>query len=239
MTILITGITGILGSELKKILPHSICPTHKNLDICDIDAVKKLFSNQKIDTVIHTAALTSVRTCEENRNSAMKINVEGTKNLVEEFKNSNPKGKFVYISTACVFAGNSGMYNENSIPYPKNFYSLTKLLGENIVNRFTDSLIIRTNFVGRKKWPYPKAFSDRFGTYLFSDQVAKEIKKVLEKNLEGIVHIAGDKKISMFELAKITTPNIQSMTIEEYTGPKLTMNMSLDSEILEKSVLEI
>ena len=100
-------------------------------------------------------------------------------------------------------------------------------------------MIIRTNFVGRKKWPYPKAFTDRFGTYLFSDQVAKEIKKVLEKNLKGIVHIAGDKKISMFELAKITTPNIQSMTIEEYTGPKLTMNMSLDSKILEKSVLEI
>ena len=52
-------------------------------------------------------------------------------------------------------------------------------------------------------------------------------------------HSRGAGEKVLFELAKITTPNIQSMTIEEYTGPKLTMNMSLDSKILEKSVLEI
>ena len=35
-----------------------------------------------------------------------------------------------YISTACVFDGHDEMYNEESIPYPENFYALTKLLGE-------------------------------------------------------------------------------------------------------------
>jgi len=34
----------------------------------------------------------------------------------------------------------------------------------------------------------------------------------------------------MLELAKITTPNIESMTIMDYSGPKLTIDMSLDSE---------
>lgn len=229
MTILITGINGALGSELKKIFPESISPTHKELDICDLYSVKNFFHNQKIDVVIHTAALTTVRGCEENKPLALQINVEGTRNLIDEFKQSNPLGKFVFISTACVFDGHTGMYTENSIPYPENFYSLTKLLGEYIVNNFNNSLIIRTNFVAKKEWPYPKAFTDRYGTYLFADQVASGIRDILNEDFQGVIHLVGDKKISMYELAKMTTPNIQPMTLNDYSGPKLTIDMSLDT----------
>ena len=226
---LITGITGALGSELKKIFPESISPTHKELDICDLYSIKNFFHNQKIDVVIHTAALTTVRGCEENKPLALQINVEGTRNLIDEFKQSNPLGKFVFISTACVFDGHTGMYTENSIPYPENFYSLTKLLGEYIVNNFNNSLIIRTNFVAKKEWPYPKAFTDRYGTYLFADQVASGIRDILNEDFQGVIHLVGDKKISMYELAKMTTPNIQPMTLNDYSGPKLTIDMSLDT----------
>ncbi len=234
MTILITGSTGALGSELVKIFPDSISPTHKEFDICDSNAVKNFFNKHKIDAVIHAAALTTVRGCEENKSLAMQVNVEGTHNLVSEFKNSNLDGKFVYISTACVFDGHSGMYDENSIPYPENFYSLTKLLGEHVVTQIKNSLIIRTNFVARKKWSYPKAFTDRFGTYLFANQVAQGISDVLNEDLNGIVHIVGDKKISMFELAKLTIPDIHSMTMNDYSGPHLTIDMSLDSKRWKK-----
>jgi len=237
LTILITGITGALGLELKKIYPDSISPTHKDFDICDPNSVKEIFNNQKIDIVIHTAALTTVRGCEENKSQAMEINVQGTANLVEELRNSNPSGKFVYISTACVFDGLSVMYTENSIPYPENFYSLTKLLGEHVVNQFKNSLIIRTNFVGRKKWPYPKAFTDRYGTYLFANQVAIGIKEIIDDGIQGIIHVVGDKKISMYELAKITTPDIQPMSLSDYIGPNLTIDMSLDSERWKKYTL--
>ncbi len=237
MTILITGGTGELGSQLKILFPNSISPTHKDFDICDLTSVKNVFKNNKIDAVIHSAAFTSVRDCEENKSKTMQINVQGTKNLVNELKNSNPMGKFVYVSTACVFDGHSGMYNETSIPYPENFYSLTKLLGEQIVNQLENSLIIRTNFVGRKKWPYPKAFTDRYGTYLFSDQVAQGIFDVYNDDLNGIVHVVGDKKITMYELAKLSTPNIQPMTMNDYTGPRLTVDMSLDTTRWKKYTL--
>ena len=99
-------------------------------------------------------------------------------------------------------------------------------------------MIIRTNFVSRKQWPYPKAFTDRFGTYLFSDQVANGIYEVIQNNLDGIIHIVGDEKISMYDLAKLTTPNIQPMTISEYSGPHLTIDMSLDSKRLKKYNIE-
>ena len=238
MTLLLTGVTGVLGSELKKLFPDSISPSHKEFDICDKPKVDKFFKNNHIDLVIHTAALTTVRGCEEDKILATRINVEGTKNLVDCLFHSNPDGYFVYISTACVFDGNSGMYNETSIPSPKNFYASTKLLGEYELKKLKKSLVIRTNFAGRKKWPYPKAFTDRFGTYLFSDQVAKGIKEVIEHNLDGIVHIVGEKRISMFELAKITNPEIQSMTLQDYSGPVLTIDMSLDSKFWKKYSLK-
>jgi hypothetical protein len=44
----------------------------------------------------------------------------------------------------------------------------------------------------------------------------------------------GDKKISMFELAKITTSEIEPMTINDYSGPRLTMDMSLDTKRWKK-----
>ncbi|AFS81870.1 SDR family oxidoreductase [Candidatus Nitrosopumilus sediminis] len=234
LKILITGSSGALGSELKKKFPDAITPNHKELDITNKEQVTNFFNREKIDIVIHTAAITSIRKCEEERELTWKTNVDGTINLIDGLMKTNPNGKFVYVSTACVFDGNTGMYDESSIPYPENFYALSKLLGEQEVKKIPNYLIIRTNFAARKKWPYPKAFSDRFGTYLFADDVATGIVDVINSNKRGIIHIVGDEKISMLELARITTPDIQPMTIKDYSGPKLTMDMSLDSKKWKK-----
>ena len=234
MVVLITGGTGSLGIELQKIFLENISPTHKELDITNKEQVKKIFQQNKIDTVIHTAAITKIRKCEDDKQLAWDVNVKGTKNLIDEIVHLKLNINFVYVSTACVFDGHSEMYTEKSIPYPENFYSLTKLLGEFEVNRLPNATIIRTNFVPRKPWPYEKAFTDRFGTYLFADQVSRGIYDIIQENLTGIVHIVGDKKMSVFELAQITTPDIQPMTINDYEGPRLTMDMSLDTKIWKK-----
>jgi len=194
MVVLITGGTGSLGIELQKVFPENISPTHEELDITNKEQVKKIFHQNKIDTVIHTAAITKIRKCEEDKQSTWNVNVEGTKNLIDEIIHSKLNINFVYVSTACVFDGHSGMYTEKSIPYPENFYSLTKLLGEFEVSRLPNTTIIRTNFVPRKPWPYEKAFTDRFGTYLFADQVANGIQDIIKEKITGIVHIVGDKK---------------------------------------------
>jgi len=234
MVVLITGGTGSLGVELQKVFPENISPTHEELDVTNKEQVKKIFCQNEINTVIHTAAITKIRKCEDNRQLAWNVNVEGTKNLIDEIIHSKLNINFIYVSTACVFDGHSGMYTEKSIPYPENFYSLTKLLGEIEVNRLPNSTIIRTNFVPKKPWPYEKAFTDRFGTYLFADQVAKGIEDIIKEKMTGIVHVVGDKKMSVFELAKMTTPQIEPMTIDDYTGPPLTMDMSLDTNKWKK-----
>lgn len=229
MKTLITGGTGKLGKELVKIFPNSLAPKRDELDITKRESVFGYIKNNLPDIVIHTAAFTDVGRAETERELVWKTNVLGTENLVEACLKHEPNVYFIYMSTACVFDGERGMFTEKDVPGPKNYYSLTKLLGEFVVKRIPNYLIIRTNFVVKEKWPHPKAFTDRCGTYLFAEDVARGIKNVLDEKLTGIVHIVGDKKFTMFELAKLTTPNIQPITLKEYSGPPLTVDMSLDT----------
>lgn len=229
--ILITGGSGKLGTELKKLFPDSLHPEHSQLDIRDEDQVSGFVKLERPEVVVHCSALTGIRQCELDKEAAWQTNVLGTANLVracEEFQNDC---RFVHLSTACVFYGDRGNYIETDIPYPKNFYSLTKLQAETVVrySHMKRWLIIRTNFVAREKWPYPKAFTDRFGTYLFADDLALAIKSVISQGLTGVVHACGEEKMSMFALARITTPEVRPMTMAEYDGPPLTIDMSLKS----------
>ena len=238
MKTLITGGSGLLGTELKKFFPNSLFPSHSVLDITNHEMVFDYFSKNEFDSIIHTAAMTSVRQCESEKELSWSTNVVGTKNLIDATTEFRSNSKFIYVSTACVFDGHTGMYKESSVPYPENFYALTKLIGEQFVKNLKNHIIIRTNFKGKQKWPYPKAFTDRFGTYLFADQVALGINDIIKENIQGVVHIVGKKKISMFELAQLTTPDIKPLTIDEYQGPPLTMDMSLDTERWKKYTLK-
>lgn len=231
MCMIVTGGSGRLGKELQKNFPDALFPRHFELDITNKDSVREYFQTNTPDTVIHAAALTDVRSCEENWKKAESVNIGGTGNIVEACESCCTK--LVYISTACVFDGENAPFSENSKPSPKNFYSITKYSAEHFVRQMKgESLIIRTNFVPREKWKFPCAFTDRYGTYLFSDDVARAIKNVYSK-LSGIVHICGSRRMSMFELARITTPDVQPMTLDKYHGPPLTRDMSLVSERID------
>lgn len=229
MKVLFTGGNSSLGSELSKYFNDILILSHEELNFTDKKHVLKFFAENDFDLVIHNESLLNIRICEEQKQNALNVNVMSTKNIVDAMK-EHLDTQFIHISTPCVFDGKSEMNVESSIPYPVNFYGLTRLLAEYIVQELPNFTIIRTNYVSKKKWPYPKAFVDRFGTYLFPEQVAQGILDVYEKNLKGIVHVVGDKKISMYELAKITTPEIKPMTLNEYVGPNLTIDMSLNSE---------
>jgi len=231
MKILVTGGTGSLGTSLKKVFPNAFFPSRSEMDITDARIVEEAVLAYSPDVLVHTAAFVDVRGCEEDKLRAWKTNVEGTQNIVNAVSKLNNGCYLVYLSTACVFAGeNERYYTEDDVPSPKNFYGLTKMCGEVAVRQYKNSCIIRTNFVPRQKWKYPKAFVDRFGTYLFSDQVAQGISEVLQKKEKGTIHIVGDRRISMYELAKLAgSKDVGELTLEEYKGPPLTIDMSLST----------
>lgn len=231
MKVLITGASGRLGGELKKVFPGALTPTRSELDVTERSRVFSYIKRNRPDVVIHAAAMTDAKECESDQKKAWGTNVEGTGTLLKAFKKFNPDGYFVYISTAGVFKGDGGDYAEDDCPNPINFYCLTKLCGEIITGCFENTLILRTNFVPRGKWPHKKAFTDRFGTYLYTDDVAKAVKDVVERRLVGIVHVCGDEKLSMYDVAKFYDKGVEKTTLDEHGHVKLPKNMSLVTKI--------
>lgn len=230
--ILITWWTGRLGKASKKIFPNAIYPSRQDMDITDSEMIENFIIKTKPKYIIHLAALASIPACEDNKKLAWKINVEASKNLVEIAKN-NWVEKFLYLQSACIFSWEDSPYHEGSIPNPKHYYGFTKTIAEEIIKSYDSNdfktLIARTNFT-TMPWEYEKAFTDRFWTYLFAQWVAKWMKEFLEDNRSHqIIHLCWDKKISMYEYAKLWWSNVWELTMLEYRWVWLTRDMSLIS----------
>lgn len=237
MSTLVTGARGGLGREFARLIPGALTPTSEELDVRDADAVDSYVASNGVQRVIHCAARTAVRYCEENKDETLATNVGGTRNVCAALARHAANPYLVYISTACVFPGDDPekYYTEADIPQPKNYYALTKLLAEYVVNGWSDcdesrrALVIRTNFAERGPWKHPLAFSDRFGTYLYPEQIAARVVELLGQQETGLVHVTGDRRLSMLEFARLGDPSVGEMTLEGYEGPPLTVNMSLAS----------
>lgn len=135
--------------------------------------------------------------------------------------------RFVYISTDYVFDGERGNYREEDIPNPRNFYALTKLIGEVIMRQYSHTLIIRTAFKPDGPWPYERAFIDQYASHEFVSVIAPDIAKaVLMTDMLGIVHIAG-KRTSMYDLARQASPSVGKMSVND-AGVALPHDASLN-----------
>jgi nucleoside-diphosphate-sugar epimerase len=233
--ILITGGSGRLGRACKKIFKKAQYPNREEMSLASNDSIDSYFNNHKIDTVIHLAAMTGIPNCENDKEQAYDINVNGIRRLLDASKKYGIK-HFIYLDTACVFPGTDDetMENEDSLPYPKHYYGLTKYIAEEIAKTYNNPemmvTITRTNFTSMP-WEYPKAFTDRYGTYLFAQGVAKGLRDIVkEKPQQPIIHICGDKKISMYDYAVAGGSKVEPMTLEDYKGTPLTKNMSITSK---------
>ena len=250
--VLITGGSGKLGKEVVKVFSQDknyiiYSPSHTEMDITDGNVTAEKIKLFQPDILIHLAALTSPPRCEANKQLAWKVNVVGTENIVDALEKFCSNCYLVYMSTPCVFSGEDETpKDEDYLIYPDNFYGLTKAIGEIVVKRSKLKwLIIRGNFVPYEKWPYEKAFIDRKSNYLFAHQLAKGMKEVIEAGLRGIVHILGDKVLSMYELARLcpNSENVGKLTLEEYykenpNSCKLTKNMVMESKRWKKYKIE-
>lgn len=110
--------------------------THKKVDICDYNKIKKIISNFKPNKIIHLAAESHVDRSIKKRNSFIKTNYIGTYNLLETSFNywQNLNGlkknnfRFLFVSTDEVYGDNLTKYPfaEDSKFLPSSAYSATK-----------------------------------------------------------------------------------------------------------------
>ena len=232
-----------------------------SLDITNQHDVWATINNLLPSLIIHTAANTNLRDCEENREAAWQLNVEGTRNLAEAAKEIG--ARFIYLSTDSVFDGNSQYYKETDKADPINVYGLTKLEGETVVSDLlSDYVILRLALL--YGWSLTKstsftedlinelsagktinAFTDEYRNPLHVLNLCEIIEEIIQnKYIQGLYHAAGPNRINRYEQALkvadifgLNKANIQPITTSEisltYPRPK---DCSLNTEKLRSII---
>ena len=147
MLVLITGSTGLLGTELCRRLGtrHSLvgwarrtpaAPGQKgsgvlmeSVDVTDRQVVLEGISRHRPEVVIHSAAMSDVDACELDPSAAMRFNAEAVESVARAC--ASVGSLLITVSTDYVFDGEStGAYREESPPNPISVYGRSKLEGE-------------------------------------------------------------------------------------------------------------
>lgn len=234
MKLLITGSNGFVASsvishaknqwEVHGIARSGLPADEKNvhyhlLDLSDTKKLSEIFFQIKPDVVIHTAAIANIDFCQKNQNIAQGINVDVTKEIASLCKKAGIK--MIHCSTDTVFDGKKGMYVEDDLPNPVNFYAQTKVESEKIVLSASDK-----NVVARLALVMGLRVTEKGNSFL-SDLIEKlknneqvkfaenEIRTPIDlitlgaalaelagNNFSGIIHLSGNTRINRFSMAK-------------------------------------
>lgn len=251
MKVLITGSNGLLGQKivgqvLKKgtsFLATSKgenrnpnCPSenYQSLDICDANAIEKVFTDFQPTHIIHTAAITNVDTCELNPEECELVNVTATRYLFEAAQKVN--AHFQLLSTDFVFDGEKGNYKETDEPNPLSIYAQSKVDGEALLlnSNYKNHSIVRTiivygvgnnlsrnNIICWAKEALSKGqpmniIDDQFRAPTWADDLAWACLRICELDKTGIYHISGPETFSIYTIVE-RVANYYGLSTESLT----------------------
>ena len=230
--ILVTGSSGRFGSVFKEKNNNKkyLYPTRKQLDITKKVSIENYFKKNKINLVIHCAALSRPMDIHDKKvENSITTNIIGTSNLVIECKKKNIK--IIYLSTNYVYPGTKGNYKENSNLNPINNYAWSKLGGECAVKMYKNSLILRVCMTERP-FIHKYAFTNLKTNFIFHDQIVKILPKLFK--YKGIINIGGNIR-TVFNFAKKYNSKIKGKKLSN-TNKILKLNSSMNINKLKKIV---
>ncbi|MFK7781784.1 dTDP-4-dehydrorhamnose reductase [Psychroserpens sp.] len=235
MNILVTGAKGQLATCIKALDNSSdynfIYKNSEDLDITDLISVESFFKRNKISFCVNCAAYTAVDKAESDQKKAHNVNVNGSENLAKTCAQYN--SKLIHISTDFVFNGSSNTpYNEDDNTNPLGVYGLTKLEGEQKIQKNLEKY-----FIIRTSWLYSEfgnnflktmlrlsnnrdelgVVSDQIGTPTYAMDLAHVILKIIKENhiAYGIYHYSNEGVASWYDFA---------FTIFDLSKVKITVN---------------
>ena len=229
--ILVTGSNGRFAQILKK--------KNKKLNLVFVDKTKcNILNLRSIETIIkkikpkiilHCAGLSRPMDIhEKDICKSIDLNIIGTCNVVKISKKYNLK--IIYFSTSYVYEGTDGNYKETDAVKPFNNYGLSKLGGECSVSMYDNSLILRIAMT-EKPFIYDKAFTNLKSNFLFHEELALILPKLVNK--KGIINIGG-KPQSIYSFAKKYNPKVKK--IKAPKNFKLPLNQSMNIGKLKKII---
>ena len=230
--IVITGGSGRFGNILKRYkTKHKIFfPNKKELNILNLRSIEGYLKSKKPNILIHLAGLSRpMKIHEENISKSIDLNIIGTANITKACEKKNIK--LIYFSTNYVYPGKKGNYKEIDPLLPVNHYAWSKLGGEASVQLYKNSLILRVCMT-EKPFIHKKAFANVKTSFMYHDEVAKILFKLLNK--QGIINIGG-KAQYIYNFAKKGNKKVKKI----YQNKKMRIKVPFDSTINIKKLQKI
>tara|TARA_Y100000591_G_scaffold281992_1_gene262092 strand:- start:311 stop:1015 length:705 start_codon:yes stop_codon:yes gene_type:complete len=231
MNIIFTGGNGRFGKifQEKTKLKNVFFPNKKELNILNLNSIRKYLMKKKIKIVIHAAALSRPMDIHNKRISlSIDKNIIGTCNLVKVCESLNIK--IIYLSTNYVYPGKKGNYKETDPLLPYNNYAWSKLGGECAVQMYKNSLILRLCMT-EKPFVHNVAFQDLITNFIFHEDVVKMFPKLIKQ--KGIINVGG-KKSSVYKFAKKYNKKILGVFASKTLKDKIPLNHSMNLFKLNK-----
>ena len=219
MKIAIIGANGRLGAALAREYRRDFEVTsydRRQLDLGQLDRVRSALAGAKFELLINCAALTNVDYCESHREEAFVVNAEAPR-LLAEIANEK-SAKLVHFSTDYVFDGKkTDPYVEEDKALPLSVYGESKLEGERrVLEVSSQHLVVRLSWVFGPDKPsfidqiiqrarendVVTAVADKFSAPTYTIDVASWLRLAVDKNANGILHLANNGGCSWQEWAQ-------------------------------------
>jgi len=173
-TILVTGAAGFVGSAVRKLFEQRgdrVIALDQNAEtepgvsniVCDLTDIHRLHAtlhNHQIDGIVHCGALSGPMLARDNPHALVRVNVNGTANLLEVAR-IHGIPRFLYCSSAGAY-GNTppGPVPEDVALLPTNVYGATKAAGEQLAASYASQFGLDTVSL-RFSWIYgPRRMTD-------------------------------------------------------------------------------
>jgi dTDP-4-dehydrorhamnose reductase len=222
---IITGAAGLIGQYLVK-TSQRWAPdwdvtglSRAELELTETLGVDARIHALKPDLLIHCAALSRTKACEQLPEQARRINVETTAHLAQLSQDI----PFIFLSSGEVFDGKTGWYAETDKPNPINVYGQTKLEAEQAVLQNPGHTAVRivltagTSETGDRSFVEDMCrtakagkdvtlYADEFRCPLPAGVIARAIWELVDRKQPGLYHLGGSERLSRWEIGETLLP---------------------------------
>ncbi len=221
MTILMTGGSGLLGSEILKLDNKIISPGEKDMDITNPAAIAEMLNKHKPSCVLHLAAATKPPEHEHNPALGLEVNILGTANIALACLQRNIR--LVFTSSDYLYKGSGPHKEDEPVQALNNFY-LSKLAGECAVRMCPGSLVLRLSF-GPRPFPWAQVYEGQYLSKLYVDEMVPLVLAAAKSTATGIMNLGGPRQ-TLEDYARRTKPDIQNIPRPDWVPEDVSLDLN-------------